>query len=378
MEAMTAKAAWLDEAGQKKFKFGSWDATQRRVHIDQGRILITTTPYTLGWLKQEIYDRWESASRQHPVIELVRFESIDNPAFPREEWERAQRDLPRWKFDLFYRGIFTRPPGLIYDCFDPARHKVPRFAIPRNWPRWLGLDFGGVHTVGVFVAEELGPQSERTGRLFVYRVYGPAGNATAAQHVAAILKGEPCIPDAVGGSKSEDQWRDEFGAAGLGVREPPVSDVEVGIDRVYGAIKQNQLLVLDDPDSGTQNLLDELASYSRVLDEMGEPTRDIDEKASFHCADALRYVIAHLKGGTTIWSASTEVPREYQSEILNVPEGVFLVHPRDEYENWQPGTGPGAWSTRIPAKPHGIPDPPNPDEDEERGWGFPPEFGWNR
>jgi hypothetical protein len=234
-----------------------------------------------------------------------------------------------------YDGLFTKPAGIIYDCFDPIRHKVPRFAIPGNWPRWLGLDFGGVHTVGVFVAEELGPQNELTGRLFVYRVYGPAGNATAKQHVTAILKGEPCIPDAVGGSKSEHQWRDEFGAAGLGVREPPISDVEVGIDRVYGAIKQNQLLVLDDPDSGTQSLLDELASYSRVLDEMGEPTRDIDEKSSFHCADALRYVIAYLKDGGAIWPASTEVPREYQSEILNAPEGVFLEHPREEFKKWR-------------------------------------------
>lgn len=318
LEAMTAKAAWLDEAGQKKFKYGSWEAVQRRLAIDQGRTLISTTPYTLGWLKDIICDPWEK-DRHHPLIDVVRFESIENPAFPRSEWERAQRELPRWKFDMFFRGIFSRPPGQIYDCFDERLHRVPRFAIPPSWPRWLGLDFGGVHTAGVFLAEEMDQHNARSGRLFAYRVYGPAGNATAKQHVHELMKGEPCLPQAVGGSKSEDQWRDEFGAAGLGVHEPAVSDVEVGIDRVYGAIQRNELYVFDD----LPGLLDELQSYSRVLDDLGEPTRDIDAKETYHVLDSLRYVISYLKAGGGSWDAG-ELIRDPGGEIIKAPPGIFL------------------------------------------------------
>lgn len=321
MEAMGVKAVWLDEAGQKKFKFGSYEAVRRRGHIDQARTLITTTPYSLGWLKQEIQDEWENAHRNHPEIEVINFDSLQNPAFPREEYEQAMVSLPKWKFNMFYRGLFERPAGMIYDCFDRSRHKIPRFAIPPSWPRWLGLDFGGVHTAGVFLAEELDKDSQRTGRLFCYRVYGPTGNATAKQHVEALWKGEPCLPNAVGGSKSEGQWRDEFGAAGLGVREPPVSDVEVGIQRVYGCLARNppELFVFDD----LAHLLDELGSYSRALDEMGEPTQDIDDKSSFHCADALRYVVSHLKGGVGVWGESKPAPRDSRSLMADVPEGVF-------------------------------------------------------
>lgn len=47
LESMTWKAAWLDEAGQNKFKLGSWEAIQRRLAVYQGRILISTTPYNL-------------------------------------------------------------------------------------------------------------------------------------------------------------------------------------------------------------------------------------------------------------------------------------------------------------------------------------------
>ena len=71
---------------------------------------------------------------------------------------------------MLYDCLFTRPAGLIYGSFDETRHKIQRIAIPDAWPRFLGLDFGGVNTAGVFFAEErVGGKS--TGRLFAYREY---------------------------------------------------------------------------------------------------------------------------------------------------------------------------------------------------------------
>jgi len=125
---------------------------------------------------------------------------------------------------MFYQAMFSRPAGLIYDCFDPKRHKVPRFTIPPNWHRMLGLDFGGINTSGIFLAED--PISKI---LYAYREYRPykhggGSTKTARQHVEAILAGEPKIPYAVGGAKSEQNWREEFRAAGLPVLEPEVMD----------------------------------------------------------------------------------------------------------------------------------------------------------
>ncbi len=281
LEAATAKAVWLDECGQKKFRLGSWEAIQRRLSIHQGRALLTTTPYDLGWLKQRLHDPWEAAGRDHPEIDVIGFSSLANPAFPRDEYERARRELPRWRFDLFYRGVFTRPAGLIYDCFLPDKHTCPRFAIRNDWPRFLGLDFGGVNTAGVFFAEDPG-----NGRLYAYREYH-AGGRTAAQHTAELLKGEPGLPVAAGGAKSEGQWRDEFAAAGLPVHEPDVADVEVGINRVYGAIAAGKLFVFND----LVGLLDELGSYSREVDDAGEPTEKIEAKEQYHRLDAVRYIV---------------------------------------------------------------------------------------
>lgn len=301
LESATVKGAWLDEAGQKKFKLGSWEAILRRLSLAQGRVLITTTPYDLGWLKQKLWDRWKAGDGD---IDVIRFESIANPAFPIEEFERARRDLPRWKFDLFYRAIFTRPAGMIYDAFDEQLHKVPRFAIPDNWPRYLGLDFGGVNTAGVYYADELDATGKSTGRLFAYREY-KAGGRTAAEHAAALLRGEGKIPETVGGSKSEGQWRQEFRAGGLPVRPPDIKDVEVGINRVYGFHQRNELYVFDD----LTGYLEEKLTYSRELDAAGEPTEKIDEKETFHFMDAERYILGWLSGtargrvghGASLW-----------------------------------------------------------------------------
>lgn len=289
LESATAKAAWLDEAGQKKFKLGSWQAILRRLSLAEGRVLITTTPYNLGWLKSEIWDRWK---KDDADIDVIRFESITNPMFPRPEYERAKRTLPAWKFDLFYRALFTRPAGLIYDAFDEEQHLLPRFTLPESWPRFLGLDFGGVHTAGMFYAREPG-----TGNLYAYREY-LAGGRTAEQHAKALMAGELGIPQCVGGSRSEDQWRREFQNGGLPVRPPAVVDVEVGIDRVYGWHKgqPGQLFVFDD----LTQYLEQKRTYSRVLNEQDESTEQIEDKETFHLLDAERYILGWLAETQTV------------------------------------------------------------------------------
>lgn len=302
LESATAKAAWLDEAGQRRFKLGAWEAVQRRLSIAQGRALITTTPYNLGWLKQQFFDRWERGEADYDV---VRFESIANPAFPREEFERAKRELPAWKFNLFYRAVWDRPAGLIYDEFDPGRHVVRgELVIPGEWPRYMGVDFGGVNTAAVFGAVDPG-----TGRLVVYREY-LAGGRSAEGHVSEMLAGEVGIPFAVGGSGSEVQWRREFGSAGLAVAAPAVTSVEVGIDRVYAALVRGSLVISE----RCAGLLEELASYSRELDEYDQPTEAIADKSTFHLADALRYLVS--------WGV-------FGPALSSMGEGGFVVDPRE-------------------------------------------------
>lgn len=282
LESSTAKAAILDEAGMDSFQVDTWEAVLRRVSLALGRVFIGTTIYNLGWLKRVLYDRWTTGD---PSIDVIQFDSTENPAFPVEEYERARASMPLWKFNMFYRGLFERPAGLIYNAFDESTDLIPRFAIPDAWPRYLGLDFGGVNTAGLFYAAE-----PNTSNLYLYREY-KAGGRTAKEHAMALLAGEPVIPTCVGGSHSEGQWRDEFRAAGLPVQEPDVREVEVGIDRVYGAHKRHEIKVMND----LAGYLDQKRSYSRVVDAAGEPIEKIDNKSSYHFMDAERYIVGKLR-----------------------------------------------------------------------------------
>lgn len=291
LESATAKAALLDECGQDDFRLESWEAVQRRLSLSQGRVLGTTTPYNLGWLKTEVFDRWRAGD---PDFEVVQFKNIDNPRFPVAEYHRMKTKLPGWKFKMFYDGEFSRPAGMIYSDFeDPGGdevggHIVAPFPLPVEWPRYVGLDFGATNTAMVWLAEDT-----QRAAFYLYREYLDGGKTTP-EH-AAIAK-EHAKHERVwrwaGGSKSETQQRMDWSAAEVSVDEPLVTDVESGIDRVIQLIKEKRLFVFSD----CKGIRDEFGTYSRELDESGQVTEKIKDKEKFHRLDALRYIGQTLVG----------------------------------------------------------------------------------
>ncbi len=285
LESATAKAAWLDEAGQDQFRLESWEAVQRRLSLYEGRVFAGTTIYNLGWIKQQVYDRWQ---RGEPDYAVVQFASTMNPAFPIAEYERVRRVLPDWKFRMFYAGEFSRPAGLIYeDYIDEYReqggHLVAPFDLPPEWPRYLGVDFGGANTALLWLAYD--PQT----RVFYAYRESLAGSKTTREHATEALdvaRGENFL-GSWGGAQSEAQWRMEWGAWGVPLLAPPVPEVEIGIDKVIELLQRRRLFVFDT----LAGLRDELGTYRRILDDSGQTTEAIENKSSFHRLDALRYVV---------------------------------------------------------------------------------------
>ena len=303
LESSTANAAWLDEAGQDDFPLAAYKAIRRRLSISRGPILITTTLYNLGWLKQTVIDpaekegvksverigdgELEYTDNPGSDIRLIQFDSIINPKFTVEEFEEQRGLLPDDEFMMQYRGRVAKLRFLVYDSFDKKLATCPRFDIPENWTRYMGLDFGGIHTAVLFYAEH--PQS---GVLYCYREY-MEGNKTAKEHATSILSGEPGIPIACGGSKSEGQWRHEFALGGLPIHPPPFPDVKLGITLVYALHKRNAIIYFDDLDG----VLDEKGRYRRMKDKAGNQTDEIENKSMFHFMDAERYIVSWLVGG---------------------------------------------------------------------------------
>jgi hypothetical protein len=312
IEAFTAKAIWVDEPGQIGDEV--WEAIQARAAYHQARILLTSRPYEHNWYVKEIWANRETDDQ----VGVINFRSVDNPGFPRQEYDRQQGKLPRWKFLMKYDGIPTKPAGAIYDCFDREKNTCKRFPIPDNWPRFKGTDFGPVNTAGVFVAMD-----PETKQLYGYRTY-LRGNIPVKKesqydqdgHIDNWLKGEPKDrtgqvkkPVDWGGAWSENDWRDEYAQHGYLISRPQIRDVEVGIQLVYTLFLTGRLKIFDD----LTNWIQEIEDYSRELDEGGEPIPNtIKDKNKFHRADATRYLAVGVSDGTDF--EPVEIKRGIQDE----------------------------------------------------------------
>jgi hypothetical protein len=283
----SATAAWLDECGQDEYSLEIWEAILRRLSLARGRALGTTTLYNLGWVKSEIYDRWVKGD---PNIAVIQFSSTSNPGFSQEEYRERKAAMPAHRFAMMYDGRFAKPAGLIYDSFDDALHTglvLPDFAIPREWPRYVGIDFGANNTALIWVAED-----QAKGRFIAYRESLSGGESTGGHAAAALQAGAAeNVCGWFGGAPGETQQRMDWGAAGVPVMQPYVADVQGGIDRVYALFKGKRLFVFE----SLRGLRDELGGYRWKLDESGQPIDgEIVDKRKYHRLDALRYVAPAL------------------------------------------------------------------------------------
>lgn len=302
LEAITAKACWADEAGQDDFKVESYEAIERRLSIDLGPMLITTTPYNMGWLKRRLIDPWDTAKRvgqSHPIIDVIQARSIDNPAFPEEEYWRQKEVMPHWRWDMMYNANFSIPSGLVYDCVPELEEslKVAPFEIPAHWPRYVGIDFGGVNLAALFGAVD--PDS---GLIYLYRYYHPGVSLSKSQHARLIQQGEPFLDRLNGGAGSEGDERLEFLPYGLAISEPKLRLVEAGISRAYGIFSSGRVRIFagderPNPHDLAANKMHEF--WNEIYDYRYEtdpetglplPEQKIVNQNSYHSMDCARYL----------------------------------------------------------------------------------------
>lgn len=303
VEAGTYKAAWVDEGGSTDISEKAFDnLVNGRLVRFRGRCCITTTPYDINWLKFRLYDKCEKAPRAPGLSEfvvghipgdiaVVRFESWMNPVFGLIEFGRIKDSgMPDWYFDMMYRGMFTRPVGAIYDVFDEARHTCPMHKIPQDWVRAFGTDFGQINFAAVKVA--IDPVRMRA---VIYTSYCPGKALDTPDHIRKLMHGEPSEPLIRGGNRGEKNWRQEFQDHGMIILEPLVSSVFAAIQIIYSLLARDRLVIMD----GLGELIKEFKTYKWVLDDEGNPTDDIENKAKYHRLDALRSIARDIERALT-------------------------------------------------------------------------------
>lgn len=276
--------AMLDEAGQRQFPEESFRAVERRVRFHEGRILITTTPYVLGWLKR-LSDSTKLPAddpARRDDVEIITFPSVENPKFPKAEFERARATLPPWMFRMFYMGEWDRPAGLVYSMLSDE-HWINSSDLPAKWQTWpgySGIDFG-YNNPHVNLYGALEPVTDI---LYIFDEYYEvertnADNARQAPHKekVAMAWADPSAPEAIA-EFVQQRWR---------VTACPKHEVLDGLKEVFERLLSGRLIFVRGRLTETSKELD-----SYVWDDK-QPDRVM--KVYDHTMDALRYLCAGLR-----------------------------------------------------------------------------------
>jgi len=285
LQSASARWAWLDEPGL--YDADVWKDVRGRLSLHRGGALGTTTPYDLGWLKQQIYDPW--AKGETDEIEVIQFSSRLSPFFDEREYLSLQGSMQTWQFRMDYDAEFERPPAAIYEVFidrdvSEGGHKCQRFIVPSEWPRMQAVDPGVVNPAKGWFAYDAGHNC-----YYLYRTEKGGERRSSLGHgrddvALAAREGWRVIWYAVG-AKSEKYWREDYRKAGAkNVREPDTADVEEGINRGTQLLKEHRIVVFDDQ----TEFIDEMLRYARVMKD-GQVTKEIKDKSTFHLIDMFRY-----------------------------------------------------------------------------------------
>ncbi len=290
---------WIDadEGRQKRFKW--W--TERFYEIEGpearfGRRFWGTTPYEWNWFKTLVYDA--AADGKDPEWDLINFATWMNPVNGTEEECRKQlATMPAWRWQMMFEGKYTRPAGLVFDCFDEHNLCDP-FPIPAHWKRLAGLDFGSNNTAAVPWA-----QDPDTGEIVQYEEYHPGVNRTYEEHSDGIREkaaahflpadGNPVpsrvTPQCSGGNRTTEQGeREAYRKHGLPIDEPnrKHTDPKLQYQCLYELIKTKKLRIF----RTCTKTIGQYHTFSYKLDENKQPTDEYEHEGKMHLLATSRYI----------------------------------------------------------------------------------------
>lgn len=277
----------------------AWDILESRVHLRQGRILVTSTPYKGKRWAVEIIDRYKAGDPNYFVWQGG---SVTNPAVSAEEIERQRQRLPRWKFEQDYLGLFSQPEGVIYptlrDCLvDPE--PLPEGRI------YGGIDIGHGGAPSAAIAGVL--DKENILWVFLELYHKPDGQESSYLSFARKLKQwHNGFYQATGRQverwycdSATDTWRAfrRYRLTGIdngpGLNTKPAKkgagSVEYGIDLVTARIQTGKLRLIR---GAVLSMLGEADEYRYDVTE-DDATSNVIRGAD-HALDALRYLVSAI------------------------------------------------------------------------------------
>lgn len=282
IEGMECRAAWIDECG--KVKQQGWINVQGRLSVTKGRAILTTTPYAVNWFYRDIVAR---ARGGDPEYDVITWSSIDNPVFPKDEFEKRKKELPKAIFERRYMGLFTRLEGLVYPEFDEEKHIVDSFDIPQTWLKFGGMDFGKSNPNAILCIA----QDPDTKTFYVYREFYQAETLLKTlsqylhnQDLAYVLADTQAAQNILELNKF------------YGNRNVKTADKnkDTGIARIRGLLAEDRLRFFR---GRTDKTVEEIQEYHYAPPDADGDNKDKTVDKRNHCMDALRYAFSRPMQG---------------------------------------------------------------------------------
>jgi PBSX family phage terminase large subunit len=132
---------WGDEAGKYRLYF--WENIQTRADFLGCQIDLTTSPYALNWIYQDLIKPYRAGNR--PDISFIQAASWENPyhSLHNPELRQAkQLTMSAKRFAMVYGGQWGRMEGLVYDAWDEDQNVVDPFLLPSDTRYVAGVDWG--------------------------------------------------------------------------------------------------------------------------------------------------------------------------------------------------------------------------------------------
>ena len=282
LEGMTLDWAWADEAGLMKRLF--WTIMRSRLSMARGQGFITTTPYSMNWLYQDMWKPWSTGEDKD--IECFTWRSIDNPYFPKDIYDAERRRLSPEEFGRRYEGEFKRMEGLIWEfpdeqIFDPANKTIEQ--IVRYADRAVGsIDWGfsPEHPTGIVIAKV------KDARYYVIDEFKKSGKTIAEVVQIAKELGKKYNVVTWYADEARPDGIEELRRAGLRMGDTS-KDVITGLSHVGSLIREERLFI----SKNNRGLLDEMGEYHWDQGTLGEPMKERPFKVNDDLCDALRYLL---------------------------------------------------------------------------------------
>ncbi|MES9513589.1 PBSX family phage terminase large subunit [Rhodococcus erythropolis] len=279
IRGMTICIAYLDEATLVSKEFFSMLHSRLRVKGYACQLFVTTNPDApRHWLKTDWIDREHDPKLN---IRCFHFEIEDNrDNLPDGYIETRQAQYSGLWYDRFILGKWTMADGVIYDCFDPARHVVDQIPEIQRIIA-MGIDDGVNHpAAGLLIG--LGIDN----KLYAMAEWAPP-SGTPADRTKSLRRfiNEHGKPERFFVDPSAAALKMQMQREGFGIIMNAHNSHKSGIGVVSALLSTDQLLI-----NGPlcTNLLGEIGGYvwDRKAAERGE---DAPVKEDDDFCDAWRY-----------------------------------------------------------------------------------------